>query len=133
VAEPDVNDVLRALAATSLTHVVVVPNGFVCDHGEVLYDLDVQATLGGAGTFESCEQWSNGAFGPGGTSVKTLLAVGTPAGSLLGGGPAPVTLVSLFAVPPNDNATVNAFYDLPGPGAVLHGGKARISAAPTPW
>jgi ferrochelatase len=41
--EPDVNDVLRALAEEKLRHAVVVPAGFVCDHVEVLYDLDVEA------------------------------------------------------------------------------------------
>jgi ferrochelatase len=41
--EPDVNDVLRALAGEGVRHVVVAPIGFVCDHVEVLYDLDVQA------------------------------------------------------------------------------------------
>jgi len=41
--EPDVNDALRALAADGARDVVVVPVGFVCDHVEVLYDLDVEA------------------------------------------------------------------------------------------
>jgi len=41
--EPDVNDALRALAADGAEDVVVVPVGFVCDHVEVLYDLDVEA------------------------------------------------------------------------------------------
>jgi ferrochelatase len=41
--EPDVNDTLRALAADGVRDVVVVPIGFVCDHVEVLYDLDVEA------------------------------------------------------------------------------------------
>ena len=41
--EPDVNDALRALAATGVRAVVVAPIGFVCDHVEVLYDLDVAA------------------------------------------------------------------------------------------
>ncbi|MBI2206926.1 MAG: ferrochelatase [Candidatus Rokubacteria bacterium] len=41
--EPDVNDVLRRLAAAGERHVVVVPLGFVVDHVEVLFDLDVQA------------------------------------------------------------------------------------------
>jgi ferrochelatase len=41
--EPDVNDVLRALAAQGVSDVVVVPIGFICDHVEVLYDLDVEA------------------------------------------------------------------------------------------
>jgi ferrochelatase len=41
--EPDVNDVLRALAADGARDVVVAPIGFVCDHVEVLYDLDLEA------------------------------------------------------------------------------------------
>jgi len=41
--EPDVNDALRALSAGGTRDVVVVPIGFVCDHVEVLYDLDVEA------------------------------------------------------------------------------------------
>jgi ferrochelatase len=41
--EPDVNDALRTLAAGGARDVVVVPIGFVCDHVEVLYDLDVEA------------------------------------------------------------------------------------------
>jgi ferrochelatase len=42
--EPDIGDVLRALAPAE-RDVVVVPIGFVCDHVEVLYDLDVQARV----------------------------------------------------------------------------------------
>jgi ferrochelatase len=41
--EPDVNDVLRALAADGARRVVIVPIGFVVDHVEVLFDLDVRA------------------------------------------------------------------------------------------
>jgi ferrochelatase len=41
--EPDVNDALRAAAAAGVRDVVVSPIGFVCDHVEVLYDLDVEA------------------------------------------------------------------------------------------
>ena len=41
--EPDVNDVLRDLAARGEKAVVVVPIGFVCDHVEVRYDLDIEA------------------------------------------------------------------------------------------
>jgi ferrochelatase len=40
--EPDVNDVVRDLAARGARAVVVVPIGFVCDHVEVRYDLDVE-------------------------------------------------------------------------------------------
>ena len=41
--EPDIGDALRRLAADGARHVVVVPIGFVCDHVEMLYDLDVEA------------------------------------------------------------------------------------------
>ncbi|MBI3077860.1 MAG: ferrochelatase [Deltaproteobacteria bacterium] len=41
--EPDIGDALRALAAEGATDVVVVPIGFVCDHVEVLWDLDIYA------------------------------------------------------------------------------------------
>jgi ferrochelatase len=41
--EPDVNDRLRTLAADGVRDVTLVPIGFVCDHVEVLYDLDVEA------------------------------------------------------------------------------------------
>jgi len=41
--EPDVNTVLESLAADGERHAVVVPAGFVCDHVEVLHDLDVEA------------------------------------------------------------------------------------------
>ena len=40
---PDVNDVVRSLAADGEKHAVIVPLGFVCDHVEILYDLDVEA------------------------------------------------------------------------------------------
>lgn len=42
--EPDINDHLTALAATGVNAVVVAPTGFVCDHLEVLWDLDAQAS-----------------------------------------------------------------------------------------
>ena len=38
--EPDINDTLRNLASNVA---VVVPIGFLCDHVEVLYDLDIEA------------------------------------------------------------------------------------------
>jgi ferrochelatase len=41
--EPDVCDYLRAQKAEGLTAAVLAPIGFVCDHIEVLYDLDVEA------------------------------------------------------------------------------------------
>jgi len=41
--EPDVNDVIRDLAARGGRAVILVPIGFVCDHVEVRYDLDIEA------------------------------------------------------------------------------------------
>ena len=40
---PDVNDALREAAAAGVRAVVLCPIGFVCDHIEVLYDLDIEA------------------------------------------------------------------------------------------
>lgn len=40
---PSVAEVLHRLAAQGAMDVVVVPLGFVCDHVEVLYDLDIEA------------------------------------------------------------------------------------------
>jgi protoporphyrin/coproporphyrin ferrochelatase len=40
---PDIVDALREEAARGARDVVVAPIGFVCDHVEVLYDLDIEA------------------------------------------------------------------------------------------
>ncbi|HKV44527.1 MAG TPA: ferrochelatase, partial [bacterium] len=40
---PDVTEVIRGLGGDGTAAVVVVPIGFVCDHIEVLYDLDTEA------------------------------------------------------------------------------------------
>jgi ferrochelatase len=47
--EPDVNEVLRRRAAEGVSEVVVHAIGFLTDHVEVLYDLDVEAR-------RTCEQ-----------------------------------------------------------------------------
>jgi ferrochelatase len=41
--EPDINDVIRELAKGGTGALLVCPLGFVCDHVEVLYDLDIEA------------------------------------------------------------------------------------------
>ena len=41
--EPDICEAIRKIAAEGRTDVVVAPIGFVCDHVEVLYDLDIEA------------------------------------------------------------------------------------------
>jgi ferrochelatase len=40
---PDIVEVVRERAAGAVRDLLVVPLGFVCDHVEVLYDLDVEA------------------------------------------------------------------------------------------
>jgi ferrochelatase len=40
---PDLNDVIRTGSAEGRRRWLVVPIGFVCDHTEVLFDIDVQA------------------------------------------------------------------------------------------
>jgi len=40
---PDVRDEIRALPASGVTDAILVAIGFLCDHVEVLYDLDVDA------------------------------------------------------------------------------------------
>lgn len=41
--EPDICDYLRAEVKTGLKSVIICPIGFVCDHIEVLYDLDIES------------------------------------------------------------------------------------------
>jgi ferrochelatase len=41
--EPDVNDALRSLASAGVKAVVMAPIGFVSDHMEVRFDLDIEA------------------------------------------------------------------------------------------
>jgi ferrochelatase len=38
---PDAGDVIKRLASEGKTHVLIAPIGFVCEHVEVLYDVDV--------------------------------------------------------------------------------------------
>jgi hypothetical protein len=80
-----------------------------------------------SGTFESCEQKNNGAFGPGGGGVATIIAIGSASGNLFSG-PAKATLASVFSISPTFNATVDAAGDLPGPGAVTLPGTASLCA-----
>ena len=41
--QPDINDAIRQAKADGYREVIVSPIGFLCDHVEVLYDLDVEA------------------------------------------------------------------------------------------
>ncbi len=40
---PDIAQVIRDCAASGTRRVLVVPIGFVCDHTEILFDIDIQA------------------------------------------------------------------------------------------
>ena len=40
---PDLRTTLEALAARGMRHVVLAPIGFLADHVEILYDLDIEA------------------------------------------------------------------------------------------
>jgi ferrochelatase len=41
--QPDINDVVQQVHAEGYRDMIVAPIGFLCDHVEVLYDLDIQA------------------------------------------------------------------------------------------
>jgi ferrochelatase len=41
--EPDISQAIRDYAANGDKQIIVAPIGFVCDHVEVLYDLDIEA------------------------------------------------------------------------------------------
>jgi ferrochelatase len=47
---PDISETIRERAAAGVRKVLVVPIGFVCDHTEILFDIDVQA----AATARAC-------------------------------------------------------------------------------
>ena len=42
---PDINDLIREKRETGVQEVIVSPIGFLCDHVEVLYDLDLEARV----------------------------------------------------------------------------------------
>jgi hypothetical protein len=79
---------------------------------------------------ESCEQRTQGAFGPNGSGNRTITAIGS-ATSILEG-PAFGTLVSVFSIPPTFDATIDGAGDLPGPGAVALPGTASLCSSANP-
>jgi hypothetical protein len=83
-----------------------------------------------SGTFESCEQRNNGAFGPAGGNNKTITAIGSSASIV--GGPGAAKLVSVFSIRPTFDPTVDAAGDLPGPGAVALPGTAQTCPTANP-
>lgn len=81
--------------------------------------------------FESCEQQTQGAFGPAGGAVRTITAIGTPAGNLNDSAGHPGALVSVFCIPPTFSATIDAAANLPGPGAVALPGSSQLCSSAT--
>jgi ferrochelatase len=47
---PDISEMIRARAAAGVAKLLIVPVGFVCDHTEILFDIDIQA----AGVARAC-------------------------------------------------------------------------------
>ena len=92
--------------------------------------MAVGAPCSVADSFESCEQRTQGAFGPNGGGNRTIVAIGS-ATSILAG-PAPGTLVSIFSIPPTFDATIDSAGDLPGPGAVALPGTATLCSSANP-
>ena len=93
---------------------------------EVTVDLRMVATGAAcSGSFETCEQRTNGAFGPGGGASMTITAIGTPQAGILGGAVSG-TLVGIFSLPPTFNATTDASYDLGGPAALTMPGTGTL-------
>jgi ferrochelatase len=47
---PDLSDLIRAKSALGVRRFLVVPIGFVCDHTEILFDIDVEAAAAAQGS-----------------------------------------------------------------------------------
>ncbi len=56
--EPDVSDLVRALSVEGCQSVILAPIGFVCDHAEVLFDLDVEVRAEAEGLGIECRRAS---------------------------------------------------------------------------
>ena len=76
--------------------------------------------------FHSCEQRSNGAFGPGGGGVEHITITGTAGGCLAGGAAPAVTLAGGGCVAPSFSGPVNLLFDLPGPETLSLPGELRL-------
>jgi hypothetical protein len=80
----------------------------------------------------TCQQRTQGAFGPNGAAVRTINAVGLAAGSITDGLAHNQRLVSAFCIPPTFNATIDSAANLPGPGAVGFNGSIDLCTAGNP-
>ncbi|MGH7342401.1 MAG: hypothetical protein ACREKH_18090, partial [Candidatus Rokuibacteriota bacterium] len=80
----------------------------------------------------TCQQRSQDAFGPNGGAVRTITAIGTPAGSIVDGLPHAQKLVSVFCIPPTFNPTLDAAGDVPGPGGAAFNGEIELCTSGNP-
>ena len=130
--EPDINDFLEEIAgdASPLTGVVVVPIGFICDHMEVVYDLDTEAKETAARLGIPYERADTVATDP--AFVSSLVDVlEERAAQARGEQPVPVTVTGtgpFHTVCPSDCCLSPARPGHPGPAAA----SAHPGAASTP-
>jgi hypothetical protein len=75
---------------------------------------------------ETCEQRTNGAFGPNGGAVRTISETGSPAGSLADHAAHATTLASIFCIEHTFDPTIDLANDIPGPGAVSLQGTVQV-------
>jgi hypothetical protein len=64
--------------------------------------------------------------------VKTIAAIGAAAGNIGDGLPHDQTLVSVFCIPPTNDATIDAAADLPGPAATALDGTRKLCPTADP-
>jgi hypothetical protein len=135
-ATPATNDLATTAAAqtrdfTGFCRDVALPGGTLCFKGDPAFGCPASTpgaqkcwengmAVGPAcsGTYETCEQRNNGAFGPGGGAILTITAFGKPQDDLLCGGASTGVLASIFSIAPTFNSVVDAVADFPGPAAV---------------
>jgi hypothetical protein len=71
-----------------------------------------------AGTYESCEQYHNGAFGPSGGNNKTINQIGSAPGCLADELPHAAKLIGPMRFPPTFGISVDQVTSMPGPGTM---------------
>ena len=131
--EPDINDFLEEIAADTAppTGTVVVPIGFICDHMEVVYDLDTEAKETAARLGIPYERADTVATDP--AFVSSLVDVlEERAAQARGENPSPVTVTGtgpFHTVCPSDCCLSPARPGHPSPAAVsAHPGAAPHSS-----
>lgn len=78
------------------------------------------------GTYETCVQRNNGAFGPSGGANKTISQIGSAPGCLADELPHAAKVIGPMRIPPSFEPTIDAAADLPGPGTFGLDGNMQI-------